>query len=289
MTGFGKAEVSAPEHLISVEIKSVNNRYCDISFYLPSQIRSLENKLKEIVSKHVNRGKINVSVRLEKMNQNELDVIVNHDLVKGYLNILNQIKETAEIETPITLEQILQFKDVIQTPEEDIDDLETLEEYIFEAIELATRDLVGMRKDEGNHLEKDLNDRIDAIEEKVSHVKERAILRVPEARKKMKERLNQILEEENFDETRLESEIAILSDRLDITEEVVRMGSHITYFRTALDSTDTVGRKLNFLIQEMNREINTMGSKANDADIAHHVVEMKETLEIIREQVQNIE
>ena len=289
MTGFGKAEINENGLNVTVEIKSVNNRYCDISIYLPQSVRSLEPKLKDIILQKLQRGKLNVSIRVEKQDEAEINIELNPKVVQSYMHLLTDLKKYSKIEEPIRLDHLLSFKDIFLPKEESDNEMDRLEKMLFKAVNNAVDDLNTMRKQEGSHLALDLNKRIDIIEEKVTIVGQRASERVPEARAKMKERLRALLEDEQFDPMRLEMEIAVLADRLDITEETVRMGSHLKYFRKAINSDEAVGRKLNFLIQEMNREINTMGSKSNDAEIAHEVVDMKEALEIIREQIQNIE
>ncbi|TNE70619.1 YicC family protein [bacterium] len=289
MTGFGKAEINENGHTITVEIKSVNNRYCDISIYLPQPVRSLEPKLKDIIQQKVQRGKLNVSVRIEKQNEAEIDIDLNPKVVQSYMHLLGDLKKFAQIDDPVRLDHLLTFKDIFAPKEETEEEMQILESLLCKAVEKAVDDLNTMRSQEGSHLSKDLAHRIDVIEQKVDLVKTRASERIPEIRQRMKERLKQLLEDEQFDSNRMEMELAVMAERLDITEEIVRMGSHIKYYRKAIDSAEPVGRKLNFLIQEMNREINTMGSKCNDAEIAHEVVDMKEQLEIIREQIQNIE
>lgn len=289
MTGFGKAEINESGFHISVEIKSVNNRFCDISIYLPQPVRSLENKLKEVVLKHIQRGKITASVFIEKQNLAEIDLGLDEKVVQSYVKLLTDLKQYSGINEPISLQHLLSFKEIFSPKQESEDELTQLEELLVKAIDQATIKMNEMRYQEGQHLSDDLKKRIDTIELNVSEIQTRAQQRVPEARDKMKERIKNLLDDEKFDVTRLETELAILADRLDITEEIVRMGSHLKYFRQAIDAKEAVGRKLNFLIQEMNREVNTMGSKSNDAEIAHTVVSIKEALEIIREQIQNIE
>lgn len=289
MTGFGKAEINENGHTITVEVKSVNNRYCDISIYLPQPVRSLEPKLKDIILQKVQRGKLNVSIRIEKQNEAEIDIDLNPKVVQSYMHLLENLKSFAGINETVRLDHLLTFKDIFAPKEETEEEMEILESLLCKGVEIAIDDLNTMRNQEGAHLSKDLAQRVTRIEEKVEIVKKRASDRIPEVRQRMRDRLKQLLDDEQFDTTRMEMELAIMAERLDITEEIVRMGSHITYFRKAIESKESAGRKLNFLIQEMNREINTMGSKCNDAEIAHEVVDMKEQLEIIREQIQNIE
>lgn len=289
MTGFGKAEINDAGFQISVEIKSVNNRYCDISVYLPQPVRSLENKLKDVILQRIQRGKITTSIRIEKQNIAEIDIGLDEKVVQSYVKLLTNMKNFAGLNEPVTLQHLLSFKEIFTPKQESEEEMIVLEQLLTKALDVAVVAMNEMRLQEGSHLAEDLKKRINTIEENVVAVKERSVQRIPEARQKMKDRLKNLLEDDNFDQTRLEMELAILADRLDITEEVVRMGSHVKYFRQAIDSKEPVGRKLNFLIQEMNREVNTMGSKSNDAEIAHIVVSIKEALEIIREQIQNIE
>ena len=289
MTGFGRGEASADGITVTVELRTVNSRYLDISLKLPQVIQEKELDLKELLQEHVERGKLNVNVRVDKSDTGEPDITFNKNLVKGYKKMLNNLREAAGIEEPITLSSFLQFNDIFESREEDEETVEAIWLLTKKSTRMAAEDLKKMRLQEGQQLEKDLLNRVNHIEEMLEIVKDKTKGRAAEAREKLLERINNIIENDKIDPDRLEMEVAIQVDKMDITEEIVRTQSHIKFFREAVKNSDAVGRRLNFLSQEINREINTIGSKANDSEISQHIVKAKESLEQIREQVQNVE
>jgi uncharacterized protein (TIGR00255 family) len=289
MTGFGRAEYSEEGFSSTVEIKSVNNRYCDISIYLPSSLKSIESGVKEIIQKYIQRGKLNVNIRVEKSDEADIGIETNEKVLRSYLNLLKDTKEIAGITQDVTIEHLLTFRDIFTPREETEEELKKIATVVMKAVDLASQEIATMRQREGDNLKTDFKKRIEQIDEALEKVTTRAKERIPEARKKLTDRITNLVEDDRIDVERLEMEIAVLVDKLDITEEIVRLKSHLELFSESLESEEPVGRKLNFLSQEMNREINTMGSKANDSEIAHAVVSMKEVLENIREQIQNVE
>ena len=289
MTGFGRGESSNNGMTATVEIKSVNSRFSDITIRLPQSLREKETEFREQIQQQIERGKFNVTVKVEKRDTAELDITIDPKVIAGYKQLLSSLKEAAGVEEKISLSHYLSFNDVFVSRESDEEEIRQMTVLVHESIKKAVSNLNTMRRQEGEHLANDLKMRLDKIEEILNLIHKRAKERVPEARTRFQDRIQSLINDDNFDNERLELEIAILADKLDITEEIVRLQSHIKFFREAMDSNGTVGRKLNFLIQEMNREINTIGSKANDSDISHHVVDLKEILEKIREQIQNIE
>jgi uncharacterized protein (TIGR00255 family) len=289
MTGFGRGEASADGITVTVELRTVNSRYLDMSLKLPQVIQEKEFELKELLQEHIERGKLNVNVRLDKSGTGEPDITFNKNLVKGYKKMLNNLRKAAGIEEPITLSSFLQFNDIFESREQDEETIEAIWELTKKSTEIATEDLKKMRLQEGKQLETDLLNRVNHIEEMLEIVKKKTEGRAVEARDKLLERINNIIDNEKIDPERLEMEVAIQVDKMDITEEIVRTQSHIKFFREAVKNNDAVGRRLNFLSQEINREINTIGSKANDSEISQHIVQAKESLEQIREQVQNVE
>jgi uncharacterized protein (TIGR00255 family) len=206
-----------------------------------------------------------------------------------YINMLEELRFMLNITEPLTLEHVLSNNAIFKLSDDQLERIDRLRPHIFKSVELAIEDLKKMRTQEGEHLKLDFDKRLDQIDAVTQTIAALSAERVPEARSKMNDRIAALLGSDTFDRDRLELEITIMADKLDVTEEVVRLGSHTLFFREAMANDEAVGRKLNFLIQEMHREINTIGSKANHAGISRHVVELKETLEIIREQVQNIE
>lgn len=289
MTGFGRGEATDEGISITVETKSVNSRYLDISLRLPQSLQDKELEVKEIVQERINRGKINVNVRINKAETGEPDVQINPKLVEGYRRLLDRLREAAHIEQEITLSDLLQFNDIFISREEDEQTLETIWNLTRRATGQALDQLVKMRAQEGSQLKEDLINRVNHIDAKMEIVQKLTDGRAEEARDKLLERIRSLVDEDLIDKDRLELEIAVLVDKMDITEELVRLQSHVKFFKEAVEHEDSVGRRLNFLSQEMNREINTIGSKANSSEISQHVVHAKESLEQIKEQIQNVE
>ena len=289
MTGFGRGQAQSNGLVITVEIRSVNSRYCEVSARLPRQLAEYENNIQNLVKQSVTRGRVNIQFQIESAADSGGSVQVEKGAVRTYVQLLTQIKEIANIDEPISLAHLLTFPDLVKSLDESTEADETVWLAVKEAVEDGLQNLKQMRTQEGQALKMDLEARVDAIEHRLKIVEQRAPERVDESRAKLMDRLKEIFEDDRIDKDRLELEITLLADRLDVTEECVRLHSHLQLFREALNSADPVGRKLNFITQEINREINTIGSKANDKRLAHIVVEMKEELEKIREQIQNIE
>lgn len=289
MTGFGRGEHSSNGFQITVELKTLNSRYLDISLRTPKALQHNEIDIKEIIQKQLSRGKVHISINIEKKDEENPAVKFNSELVKAYGEMLEQIKTIANIKEPISIKDILRFDDIF---ENDQIEEETGKE-IWNCTKNALNDslimLNQMRLKEGTELKKDLIKQINGILDMLTEVNRLSDGRVPEVREKLQLRIKNLISDDKFDPDRLEMEIALIADKMDINEEVIRLQSHLKFFLEALDSEESVGRRLNFLSQEINRELNTIGSKANDSVIAHHIVLGKEKLEQIREQVQNIE
>lgn len=289
MTGFGRGESSSTGFSVTVEIKTLNSRYLDISVRTPQSLHDKELVLKEIIQTKLSRGKVSLNVNVEKTASKQTDIKLNRELVEGYKDILNQLKEAAGITEPIELRDILQFNNVFETKKEDPKDIEIIWECTIKALTNALENLNKMRKKEGTELKTDLVNQINGIADMLETVNGLSEQRAPEVRERLHTRIKKMVSEDIFDPERMEMEVALLVDKMDINEEVIRLQSHLKFFIEALETGEPVGRKLNFLCQEMNRELNTIGSKANDSKVAHHIVFGKEKLEQIREQVQNIE
>lgn len=289
MTGFGRGQAQSANASVSIELRSVNSRYCEVSARLPRQLAEYETRIQNLIKQSITRGRINIQLQLESSVEEGLAVTLNQSAVRGYVQLLNTLKETSGIDEPITLSHLLSFPNVVSSIEESTETSEDLWNAIEAAMQKAIASLKNMRQQEGQALQKDLELRLDAIEKGLKDVEQRAPERVTESRNRLQERLLEIIEDDRIDRDRLELEITLLADRLDVTEECVRLRSHLQLFREALTDDQPVGRKLNFITQEINREINTIGSKANDTRMGHIVVDMKEELEKIREQIQNIE
>jgi len=288
MTGFGRGEHSSNGFQITVELKTLNSRYLDLSLRTPKSIQHNEIDIKEIVQKQLSRGKVHISINIEKNDENPT-ITFNSELVKAYGNLLEEIRSIAKIKEPITIHDILRFDDIFEHDQIE----EEMSKEIWKCTKLALDDalimLNQMRLQEGTELKKDLIKQITGISDMLDEVISLSDGRIPEVREKLQLRIKSLISDDKIDPDRLEMEIALIADKLDINEEVIRLQSHLKFFLEALESDDSVGRRLNFLCQEINRELNTIGSKANDSVIAHHIVLGKEKLEQIREQVQNIE
>jgi uncharacterized protein (TIGR00255 family) len=289
MTGFGRGESSSNGFSVTVEIKTLNSRYLDISVRTPQSLHDKELTLKESIQTKLSRGKVALNVNVEKTASKQTDIKLNLELVEGYKDILNQLKSAAGITEPIVLRDILQFNNVFETKKEDPKDIEIIWECTTEALASALENLNRMRKKEGAELKTDLVNQINGISDMLETVNELSEQRAPEVRERLHTRIKKMVTEDTFDPERMEMEVALLVDKMDINEEVIRLQSHLKFFIEALETGEPVGRRLNFLCQEINRELNTIGSKASDSKIAHHIVLGKEKLEQIREQVQNIE
>ena len=289
MTGFGRGKVSENGITVTVELKSVNSRYLDISLRLPQSLQDKELDIKEILQDHVERGKVNVSIRVDKSDTGEPEITFNENLVQGYKEMLNDLRKAAGIEEPITLRTFLEFNDIFESREDDEETKEQIWNLSQQAVGDAAEELKKMRLQEGTQLENDLNQCIDHIEKMLNIVMDKVDGRSREIKEDLIERINELIDSDKIDPDRLEMEVAVLVDKMDITVEIVRTQSHIKFFREAVNSENAVGRRLNFLSQEINREINTIGSKANDSEISQYIVKAKESLEQIREQVENVE
>lgn len=289
MTGFGRGKATSDSLTLTAEIRSVNSRYLDFSIRLPQEIQDKELKLKEHIQSKITRGKVNISVRLDQAQTGEPEITFNEQLVKGYKKLLEELREAADIKEPVTLRNVMSFNDIFVSREQDEETIDMIWKLTLEAVKEALVQLNEMRNQEGRQLYRDLKQRIDNIEELLEKIAVLTKDRSSEAKEKLEERLKNLISDDSIDPERLEMEVALLADKMDITEEIVRLRSHIKFFREALEQDEAVGRRLNFLSQEINREINTIGSKANSSEISQHVVHAKESLEQIREQIQNVE
>lgn len=289
MTGFGRGESAEQGFGATVELRSVNSRYCEVSVRMPRSLSERESDVQRIVKAAFARGRISVQIQLENAAEAGLDLMVDEDLARSYRKLIERLRDSAGIEEPVQLEHLLRFSDVFKPVEAEENRADHAWTVVESALERACSSMKEMRLREGEALDLELMERLDSIEVKLAEIEKQAPLRLPRAKDRLYDRLSEVLEDDRIDNDRLEFEMALLADRLDIREECVRLKSHLNVFREAVENSLPVGRKLNFLSQEMNREINTIGSKANDADLSHIVVGMKEELEKIREQIENVE
>ena len=288
MTGYGKGETSTPHGSFVVEIRSVNHRYGEISVRLPRSFYALENEIKRLASSLLKRGKIDISVQWDETTAAnavpQLDMVV----ARGYYEAYSRLAKELNLPQDAAPSYIMSLKGVMKEMAASVDETE-LQPQLLAAVQDAVTALDGMRTREGEALADDLKARRTQIAGWSALIDERTPQMVTEYRQKLKARLDQLLDGIEMDENRLSQEVALLADRCDITEELVRLASHFNQFDEALCSSEPVGRKLDFLMQEMNREVNTIGSKSNDAGITNLVIQIKAEMEKMREQVQNVE
>lgn len=289
MTGFGRSDASSGGITITAEIRAVNSRYLDLTIRLPQPVQERELDLKELIHANINRGKLNVTVRIDQAETGKPEITFNQQLVKGYKKLLEELRAAAEIKEPVNLLDLMSFNGIFVSREQDEKTLDLIWKLTNQATIEAIVQLNQMRRQEGEQLKNDLEQRIMNIEDLLDKIAVLTKDRATEAKEKLLERITNLISDETIDPDRLEMEVALLADKMDITEEIVRLRSHIKFFREALQQENAVGRRLNFLSQEINREINTIGSKANSSEISQYVVQAKENLEQIREQVQNVE
>lgn len=289
MTGYGRSELSAGGMTVVAEIRSVNSRFFEIVTRLPRSLSVKENDIKELIRKKVVRGKLNLTISIEHENEEEIPMRINSAAARAYHKLLSELREAVNIKEPVTLDHLLKFSEILEIQEIENSDVKEWE-LAVQVLDAALSNLVSMRLKEGEELVRDLEMRLDSTAKLIEEINEDGGTRVNEERMKIRERIAQLLEDPSvIDEGRLELEVAIIADKLDVTEECVRFRSHIKFFHETMKKELGAGRKLGFLLQEMNREANTIGSKTSDAEIAHKVVTIKEELEKIREQLQNIE
>lgn len=289
MTGYGKGEAASELYKFKVEIKAVNHRYSDISIKIPRHISYLEEKIKKIIKDKISRGKIDVYINLEYISESAIEVKVDIPLAKAYKEALDSLTEELNFNDEVRLNNILSISEIVRTDKKELDEDLTWNT-LKEALDIALENILNMRIAEGTELKNDIMKKLDNIEREVNLIAERAPSVVLEYKERLRDRIKNLLDDNvSLDEERLCNEIAFFADKSSIDEEIVRLYSHIKQFRAILNEKNSVGRKLDFLIQELNREINTIGSKANDIVIANYVVNLKSELEKIREQIQNIE
>ncbi|MED4532599.1 YicC/YloC family endoribonuclease [Metabacillus fastidiosus] len=287
MTGFGRAVGEVEGLTVTVEMKSVNHRFSEISVRMSRQFLTIEDKIKKVISKSLHRGRIEVFISVEGDSLTDRTVRVDWSLLDQYMKALTDVKEKYSLSDTIKMDHLLKNEDVIHV-EESANHSEHVEEKIIQVVKNATEQLVIMRNAEGEQLGKDLNIKLKQLLEHTEQLEQYAPSVVKHYHDKVHKRLQEFVSG-TIDENRLIQEAAIFADKVDISEELIRIRSHIRQFSEALLQKGAVGRKLDFLVQELNREANTIGSKANDSEIAKIVVELKSIIEKLKEQVQNIE
>ena len=287
MTGYGKSNMSKNLREYQVEIKSVNHRYLDVSIKMPRSLSYLEEEIKKAVSAKLTRGKVDVFITFNNNSLEGRDIKINTEIARMYIKELRDLAESEGIVADIPVTEISKLPDVL-TIQNNQDD-ETIKNELLEVTNQAIENLVGMRKIEGEKIAQDLFTRIQDINGKVKKISSLSTGLIEDYVVKLNTRIKELLQDQEIDEARLVQEVVIYADKCSIEEEVTRLNSHVYQFRELLNSNEAVGKKLDFMIQEMNRETNTIGSKANNLEITNEVINMKTQLENIREQVQNIE
>ncbi|MBR2081042.1 MAG: YicC family protein [Oscillospiraceae bacterium] len=288
MTGYGNATELRGGREITAEIRSVNNRYLDCSVKLPRAYSFVEEAAKQLIKKHISRGKVDVYITVISREGTEVEISVNRPVLEGYLTALRSIAKEYDLRDDITVGSLARMPDVFLVDKANPDE-EQIQKDILAVLEAALNRYDKMREQEGAALAADLRAKAAGILSLVEKVEARSPVTLAEYRKRLTERLQEVLGDRNIDDSRILTEAAIYADKIAVDEETVRLRSHLNQLDQMLSSEDPIGRKLDFLMQEMNRETNTIGSKGNDLEQARTVVEMKAELEKIREQIQNIE
>ena len=289
MTGFGKAEGIFNQKKYLIEAKSVNGRFCEINFKYPKYLTSKDSDIKEIIRQKISRGKLIFVLTVDENSNSELNFILDNTKIKKIHSILKSLKKSIGSSEKIKLQHILSFSEIF-TSEEALEISDEEYDFISDLLKKAVDDLFNMKTREGDFIKKDLMERIKIVEDVNEFIENQSKNNILQEKEILKNKIEMLLlDKSKIDENRLEFELALLAEKLDITEECIRLKSHIDYFISTVESAEYSGRRLNFLLQEMNREINTMASKSMDAIVSQKVSELKEELERIREQVQNIE
>lgn len=288
MTGFGRGHKVLNGRDITVEIRSVNHRYYEFSSRLPRSLGYVEERLKSLLQGRISRGKVEVSVLLNNVEAADEKITINHEIVKEYIDALRSVKEEFGLTDDLSLSNVLRVPDAFTVVKTETDE-EQLWEDIKSTAEEALEHFISMREKEGERMKQDVLSRLARIEEWVGVVETRSPLVVEDYRKRLYDKMCEVLSTTNIDEGRILLEAGIFSEKTAVDEETVRLRSHIEQFRGLLESGEPVGRKLDFLVQEMNRETNTIGSKVQDIEVTRIVVDQKSEIEKIREQIQNIE
>ena len=287
MTGYGRGNISKNDREYQIEIKSVNHRYLDISVKMPRQLSYLEDAIKKEISSKVKRGKIDVFITFNNNSLEGRTIKINTELAHAYITELKKLSEKEEILSDIQVTEISKYPDVLNIQNEQDDD--KIKEEVIEVLNNATDNFICMRQVEGSKISEDLLKRLDYIQVKVNEISKFSTGLIEEYVVKLETRIKEILKDQELDKQRLAQEVVIYADKCSVEEEITRLNSHILQFKNLLNSDEAVGKKLDFIVQEMNRETNTIGSKANNLNITNNVIDLKTEIENIREQIQNIE
>ena len=288
MTGFGRCESSDKDRKFTVEMKGVNHRYLDVNIRMPKKFNFFEAAIRSLLKQYASRGKVDIFITYEDLSESQMALKYNETLAKEYLDYFKKMQETFGLENDIRVSTLSRYPEVF-TMEEQSADEEELWNGLSKALEGAFGQLVETRKKEGEQLKKDLIEKLDGMVTLVEHVEERSPQIVREYREKIEAKVKELLEDSKIDEGRIAAEVVLFADKICTDEETVRLRSHIKHMKETLDKSEGIGRKLDFIAQEMNREANTILSKANDLAVSDTGIELKTSIEKVREQIQNIE
>ena len=288
MTGFGRCEIQQDSKKFTVELKSVNHRYLDVNIRMPKKLNFFETSIRTLLKSYANRGKVDIFITYEDLSQAQSSVKYNPLIAAEYMKYFKQMEEEFGLENDINVSALARFPEVL-TMEEQVEDEEELWNGLKKALEGAFAQFVDTRITEGENLKKDILAKLTFLEQEVSAVEERSPQIVAEYRQKLEEKVAELLADTQMEENRLAAEVILYADKICTDEEVVRLKSHIQHMRATLEEKEGIGRKLDFIAQEMNREANTILSKANDIEVSNHAISLKTEIEKIREQIQNIE
>ena len=288
MTGFGRCEVLKDSRKFTVELKSVNHRYLDVNIRMPKKLNFFETSIRTLLKSYADRGKVDIFITYEDLSQSQVSVKYNAALAAEYLKYLNQMAEEFSLDNDVRVSTLSRYPEVF-TMEECSEDEDELWNGLKEALEGAFSQFVEMRTKEGERLKEDILLKLDLLSEQIRFIEERSPQIIAEYRTKLEEKMRELLEDTQIDDNRIAAEVILFADKICTDEEVVRLKSHIQHMRATLEEKEGIGRKLDFIAQEMNREANTILSKANDLDISNRAISLKTEIEKIREQIQNIE
>ncbi len=288
MTGFGRSEISEGQRKISVEMKSVNHRYLEAGIKMPKKLNVFEARIRDVLKQYANRGKIDIFISYEDLTENKIMLKYNSDIAAEYMDIFNKMAEQFDMKNDVTIAGLSRYPEVITMEDMPVDEDE-LWHFIEKAVRQACEQFVNARITEGENLKKDLLDKLDNMAEVVAFIENRSPEIMKEYRNKLENKVAELLNDTTIDENRIATEVIIYADKICVDEETVRLKSHIDHAKKCLSEDGGIGRKLDFIAQEMNREANTILSKANDIDISNKAIELKTEIEKVREQIQNIE
>lgn len=288
MTGFGRCEVLKDSRKFTVELKSVNHRYLDVNIRMPKKLNFFETSIRTLLKSYADRGKVDIFITYEDLSQSQVSVKYNAALAAEYLKYLNQMAEEFSLDNDVRVSTLSRYPEVFTT-EECSEDEDELWNGLKEALEGAFSQFVEMRTKEGERLKEDILLKLDLLSEQIRFIEERSPQIIAEYRTKLEEKMRELLEDTQIDDNRIAAEVILFADKICTDEEVVRLKSHIQHMKETLEESNGIGRKLDFIAQEMNREANTILSKANDLDISNRAISLKTEIEKIREQIQNIE